>query len=138
MLFRSSPVPVAIWVGPSGARATGLAGQLLGAAAATGLAGKTKIGHFGEPLAPEGVTMQLGDAADALRNQTVGSTDARQLGLVRINSKDPTIEIVKNMIAGLDGLEYRGKVLDTASETIKGGTAQQQLDRKSTRLNSSH
>ena len=101
--IANSPVPVAIWVGPSGARATGLAGQLLGAAAATGLAGKTKIGHFGEPLAPEGVTMQLGDAADALRNQTVGSTDARQLGLVRINSKDPTIEIVKNMIAGQIG-----------------------------------
>jgi membrane-bound serine protease (ClpP class) len=125
--IANAAVPVAIWVGPSGSRATGLAGQLLGAAAATGMAGKTKIGNFGEPLTPEGVTMQLGDAADALKNDTVGAADARQLGLVRIGSKDPTIEIVKNMIAGLDGMEYRGKVLDTATETVKGGTTQQEL-----------
>ena len=125
--IANADIPVAIWVGPSGARATGLAGQLLGAAAATGMAGKTKIGNFGETLQPEGVTLQLGDAADALKSRTVGSQDARQLGLVRIQSKDPTIEIVKNMIAGLDGLEYKGKVLDTAIETVQGGTTQQQL-----------
>lgn len=125
--IATAKIPVAIWVGPSGARATGLSGQLLGAAAATGIAGKTKIGNFGDLLQPEGVTMQLGDAGEALRSRTVGSQDARQLGLVRINSTDPTIEIVKNMIAGLDGLEYGGKVLDTATEVTKGGTTQQQL-----------
>ncbi|CAB4819087.1 unannotated protein [freshwater metagenome] len=125
--IATSEIPVAIWVGPSGARATGLAGQLLGAAAATGIAGKTKIGNFGEPLAPAGVTMRLGDAAQELRGRTVGSQDARQLGLVRIGSKDPTIEIVKNMIAGLDGLEYNGRVLDTAIEIVQDGTTQQQL-----------
>ncbi len=125
--IANAEIPVAIWVGPSGARATGLAGQLLGAAAATGMAGKTKIGNFGETLQPEGVTLQLGDAAEALKSRTVGSQDARQLGLVRIQSKDPTIEIVKNMIAGLDGLEYNGKVLDTAIEIVQGGTTQQQL-----------
>ena len=125
--IANAPIPVAIWVGPSGARATGMSGQLLGAAAATGMAGRTKIGHFGELLAPQGVQMQLGAAGTELKSRTVGATDARQLGLIRIQSKDPTIEIVKNMIAGLDGLSYHGKVLDTASETIKGGTVQQQL-----------
>lgn len=125
--IAKSPIPVAIWVGPSGSRALGMSGQLLGAAAATGMAGRTKIGDFGEPLAPEGITMQLGDAAEELRSRTVGAQDARLLGLVRIQSKDPTIEIVKNMIAGLDGLVYNGKALETASETIKNGTAQQQL-----------
>lgn len=125
--IAESPIPVAIWVGPSGSRALGMSGQLLGAAAATGMAGKTKIGDFGAPLTPEGVTMQLGDAAEELRSRTVGAQDARLLGLVRIESKDPTIEIVKNMIAGLDGLVYNGKTLDTASETIKNGTPQQQL-----------
>jgi membrane-bound serine protease (ClpP class) len=125
--IATSPIPVAIWVGPSGARATGEAGQLLGAAASTGIAGRTKVGDFGELLTPEGVTLQLGDAGTELRNRTVGAQDARQLGLVRINSKDPTIEIVKNMIAGLDGLEYNGVVLDTARETVQGGTVQQEL-----------
>lgn len=70
--IANAEIPVAIWVGPSGARATGLAGQLLGAAARTGMAGKTKIGNFGEPLQPAGVTMQLGDAAEQLKHQTVG------------------------------------------------------------------
>ena len=102
--IATAPIPVAIWVGPSGARATGMAGQLLGAAAATGMAGRTRVGNFGELLAPEGVAMQLGAAGDELKSRTVGAVDARQLGLVRVQSKDPTIEIVKNMIAGLDGL----------------------------------
>lgn len=125
--IANAPIPVAIWVGPSGSRALGMSGQLLGAAAATGIAGKTKVGDFGDLLEPEGVTLQLGDAATELRSRTVGAQDARLLGLVRIGSKDPTIEIVKNMIAGLDGLVYNGKTLDTASETVKNGTAQQQL-----------
>jgi membrane-bound serine protease (ClpP class) len=125
--IATADVPVAIWVGPSGARATGMAGQLLGAAAATGMAGKSRVGDFGDLLQPPGVTMQLGDAGTVLRSRTVGAQDARQLGLIRINSNDPTIEIVKNMIAGLDGLVYHGRTLDTASETVKGGTVQQEL-----------
>ena len=125
--IATAEVPVAIWVGPSGARATGMAGQLLGAAAATGMAGKSRVGDFGDLLQPAGVTMQLGDAGTVLRSRSVGAQDARQLGLIRIKSNDPTIEIVKNMIAGLDGLVYHGRTLDTASETVKGGTVQQEL-----------
>ena len=125
--IATADVPVAIWVGPSGARATGMAGQLLGAAAATGMAGKSRVGDFGDLLQPAGVTMQLGDAGTVLRSRSVGAQDARQLGLIRIKSNDPTIEIVKNMIAGLDGLVYHGRTLDTASETVKGGTVQQEL-----------
>ncbi len=125
--IATAKIPVAIWVGPSGSRATGLSGQLLGAAAATGIAGRTKIGNFGEPLHPAGVTLQLGTAAEALRDRTVGAQDARDLGLVRIGGTDPTIEIVKNMIAGLDGLEYQGHTLDTARETKVGDTTQLQL-----------
>ena len=36
--ISSAEIPVAIWVGPSGARAYGLPGQLLGVAAASGMA----------------------------------------------------------------------------------------------------
>ncbi len=122
-----APIPVAIWVGPSGARAMGWAGQLLGAAAATGAAGRTRIGSFGGTLHPAGLTLALGDAADILAQRAVGPADAKQLGLIRISSSDPTIEIVKNMIAGLNGLSYHGKTLVTTTETIKGGVKQQQL-----------
>jgi membrane-bound serine protease (ClpP class) len=100
---------------------------LLGAAAATGVAGRSRVGDFGEILTPAGVTMQLGDTPEELRSRTVGADDARQLGLVRNTSKDPTIESVKNMIAALDGLEYQGQVLDTARETVSGGTVQQEI-----------
>ena len=43
--IEDASVPIAIWVGPSGARATGLVAQLLSAADATGMAPGTRIGR---------------------------------------------------------------------------------------------
>ena len=48
--IANATVPVAIWVGPSGSKATGLGAQLLSAADATGMAPGTRIGKSGTPL----------------------------------------------------------------------------------------
>ena len=54
-------VPVAIWVGPSGSRALGLTGQLLGAAPVTAMAPATRIGDFGDPLPVRGFELDFGE-----------------------------------------------------------------------------
>lgn len=55
--IASSPVPVAAWVGPTGARATGKVAQLLAYARAIGMAPGTRLGNTGAdvdlPLPPE-------------------------------------------------------------------------------------
>ena len=52
--IHGAKVPVALWVGPSGSRALGLTGQLLGAAPVTAMAPATRIGNFGTPLPVQG------------------------------------------------------------------------------------
>ena len=53
--IHGAKVPVALWVGPSGARALGLTGQLLGAAPVTAMAPGTRIGSFGDSAAGPGL-----------------------------------------------------------------------------------
>ena len=57
-----SPVPVAVWVGPSGARLYGTPAQLLAVADVTGMAPGARVGHTGELLGPPGVDVDFGDA----------------------------------------------------------------------------
>ena len=50
----ASPVPVDVWVGPSGAQALGGAAELVGLARTTGMAPGTRLGHLGPQVLPEG------------------------------------------------------------------------------------
>lgn len=86
-----SPVPVAVWVGPTGARAYGGALSLLNAAPITGMAPGTKIGH------------------GAGIKGTVGPDRALTDGLV--NTTNPTLG---EFVVGLDGRSVGVKVLSTA------------------------
>ncbi|MFZ9967791.1 MAG: hypothetical protein ACO3IN_12460, partial [Steroidobacteraceae bacterium] len=74
---RDAAVPIAVWVGPSGARATGTIAQLLSAADATGMAPGTRIGRTGVPLFDD---VDFGEATDFLRSGTLGFQDARRQG----------------------------------------------------------
>ena len=124
--ISSAEIPVAIWVGPSGARAYGLPGQLLGVAAASGMAPGTRIGNFGLPLEVDGAPLAFGDATDRLRRETIGADDARTLGVLKLRTTDQGAPVLRSMILSLDGLEYRGTVLDTVVETqTADGTIQQ-------------
>ena len=90
--MRASPVPVAVWVGPTGARASGASASLLAAAGVAGMAPGTKVSGLGP------------DAAKAR-------------GLVSTN--DPTLG---EFVVGLDGREVGGKVLHTARVVPEGQT----------------
>ena len=113
--IENASVPIAIWVGPSGSKATGLGVQLLSAADVTGMAPGTKIGKSGTALV-DGV--EFGEATEILRTQTLGFQDARRAGALKLEISDEGAPTIRNMVYALDGLQIDGVVLDTAIETL--------------------
>jgi membrane-bound serine protease (ClpP class) len=105
--FEASRVPVAVWIGPSGSRGLGAAGQLVGAADFSGLAPGARIGDFGDPL--PGRDPVGGAQADQLVHHTLGATDAAERNVV--DSDAPTIGL---FVLALDQLEAKGTTLSTA------------------------
>ncbi len=98
-----APVPVGVWVGPSGARFYGPSAQLLAVADVTGMAPGARVGYLGAPLSVDGQPVDLGIAADRLRNDSVGLSDARSLSVFKQRIDDEGIPTVANMVQALDG-----------------------------------
>ena len=75
--MRRSTVPIAVWVGPSGAQARGAAAQLVGIASPGGLAAAAWVGRAGpQILPPEQFGTLWGNQAARLETGTVrGSTE---------------------------------------------------------------
>ncbi len=113
-------IPVAIWVGPSGARAFGLPGQLIGAAAASGMAPGTRIGRFGEPLTIDGAPLEFGTATGMLTAKELGADDARAQGVLKLEINDRGVPVLRNMISALDGLSFNAKTLHTVYDAPDG------------------
>ena len=87
--MRRSTVPIAVWVGPSGAQARGAAAQLVGIASPGGLAAAAWVGRAGpQILPPEQFGTLWGDQAARLETAAscgAATTDAetlKELGLV--------------------------------------------------------
>ena len=118
--IHDAAVPVTIWVGPSGAKAKGLAGQLLGAAVVTGMAPGSRIGDFGEPLEVSGAPLTFGSATDRLQTDTLGDADARAAGALKVGVDDTGTPTLGDFIVVLDGVTANGKTLDTANVVSKG------------------
>ena len=116
--IHDSPVPVAIWVGPSGARGLGLPGQLLGAAAVTAMAPATRVGDFGDPLPVAGFELDFGNGAEQLESFTMGPQEARERNVLRPDIKDEGVPVLRNMLLAIDGLEYGGRTVNTAEEQL--------------------
>jgi membrane-bound serine protease (ClpP class) len=92
--IRSSSVPIAVWVGDSGARAKGEAGRLAGAADIVGMAPKTKL--------------QIGD-------RTYRPKDALSAEVADLNQEEAAV--LGTFIAALDGRRADGHTLETATFT---------------------
>lgn len=110
-----APVPIGIWVGPSGARLYGTPAQLLAVADVTGMAPGSRVGNVGPPVADD---VPLGPGLTALRNRTVGLSDARSLDVFKQRISDEGIATIVNMLDALDGYEEGDVVLDTTRETV--------------------
>lgn len=109
-----APVPVAVWVGPSGARLYGAPAQILAVADVTGMAPGSRVGNVGRAVSD----FELGPGLDELRDDTVGLSDARSLGVFEQRISDEGIATIANMLDALDGYSENGVELDTTSEVV--------------------
>ncbi len=82
--IRSSDVPVHMWVGPSGAVATGAVGQLAGVVSDLAVAPGSELGDLGPLILPaEHLAEPFADAYPAMQDRTVSSAETIDLGLAR-------------------------------------------------------
>jgi membrane-bound serine protease (ClpP class) len=100
-------VPIAVWVGPSGAEATRGAARIVSEADVAGMAPGTTYGDEPQGLGAEVPT--------ALRVGTVNPQEAFEQGLVQLNREEAAT--LGTFVAGLDGEEANGRTLDTATFT---------------------
>ncbi len=114
-----SPVPIGIWVGPSGsARLYGMPAQLMGVADVTAMVSGSRIGHTGRLVGLDGRQVDFGAAADRLRSGSLSFQDARTLGALRLDTPDVGVPTIRNMVAAMDGVTADGVELDTVSEGV--------------------
>lgn len=125
-VMARSEVPIAVWVGPSGARAYGLPAQMLAVADVTAMAPGTRVGRTGTMLMLRAATtdppstdqpLSFGAADSALRSGTLGFLEARERGVLKFATDDRGVPVLKNMLYALDGLTIRGVALDTVVDT---------------------
>ncbi len=120
--IADAPVPIGVWVGPTGARFYGTAAQILAVADVTGMAPGARIGYIGVPLTPsnaqsnEGV--DFGVAEERLRNGSVGLSDARTLDIFKQRIDDEGIPTITSMLQALDGFSENGVELDTTELVV--------------------
>ena len=82
--IRSSDVPVSMWVGPSGAVASGAVGQLAGVVSDLAVAPGSELGDLGPLIVPaEHLAEPFVDAYGTLQRRTISSAEAIELGLAR-------------------------------------------------------
>lgn len=125
--LTDSTVPIAIWVGPNGARFYGPAAQMLTVADITGMSPGTRIGYLGSVLNPQSAEIELSDdAVLQLKNGSGGLDEIRgdpsdpakpDLGLLT-ETQDIGVPTITSMIEVLDGQEVDGQVLETTEEAI--------------------
>ena len=125
----TAPVPIGIWIGPSGsARIYGLPAQLMAVADVTAMVSGSRMGYTGRMLTVDGEQLTFGVADDRLRNGSLSFQEARSLGALKLETDDLGVPTIRSMVLALDGVEADGVVLDTASETVNDeGQVQQTL-----------
>jgi membrane-bound serine protease (ClpP class) len=116
--LRSSKVPVAVWVGSSGARAYGGAAELVLNAGIAGMAPGARIGR---------VEARAAAPAEVRNDRTVGPAKAQELGLVQLDREESGV--LGTFLAALDGKSANGVTLETATfQQQKKGPPQATLD----------
>ncbi len=125
----SAPVPIGIWIGPSGsARIYGLPAQLMAVADVTAMVSGSRMGYTGRMLTVDGEQLTFGVADDRLRSGSLSFQEARSLGALKLETDDLGVPTIRSMVLALDGVEADGTVLDTASEQVNDeGQVQQTL-----------
>lgn len=118
--ISNSKVPVAIWVGPSGARAYGLPAQMLAVADVTAMAPGARVGRTGTLLSVNGEKISFGTKAadDAVHKNTLGFLEAREQKVLKFSTDDRGVPVLRNMLFALDDLKVRGAELNTVVDAL--------------------
>jgi len=111
-------IPVAVWVGPSGARAYGLSAQLLAVADVRAMAPGARIGFTGRALQVNGTEVSFGTIGALLRTSSIGFSDARKEGILNYAGDDQGVPVVRNMLLALDGVKVGNAELNTVIEKV--------------------
>ena len=115
----SAPVPVGIWIGPSGgARLYGSPAQLMGVADVTAMVSGSRFGHTGTLVPLDTGTVEFGAATDRLRLGSLSFQEARSLGALRLDTPDVGVPTMRSMVLAMDGVVADGVTLDTVTETL--------------------
>ena len=99
----ASPVPIDVWVGPSGSHLTGLPAQLVGAADQVGMAPGSRLGDAGQPVVSGLDSKRLAPITD----KTVNAHEAADLGVTTLAA--PTIG---DFLVNLPGVATREVTAD--------------------------
>ncbi len=99
----ASPVPIDVWVGPSGSHLTGLPAQLVGAADQVGMAPGSRLGDAGQPVVSGFDSTRLAPITD----KTVNAQEAADLGVTTVAA--PTIG---DFLVNLPGVATREVTAD--------------------------
>ena len=108
-----SKIPIAVWVGPTTARAYGSAAQLLAVADVSAMADGTRIGKTGKLLTTSAGEVSFGDASATLRTSTLNSKEAKSRGALKLTTDDEGVPVLRNMLLAMNGLSIKGRVLQT-------------------------
>jgi membrane-bound serine protease (ClpP class) len=111
-------IPIAVWVGPSSARAFGLSAQLLTVADVRAMAPGALIGFTGPALQVNGEETSFGDSSAVLRTSSIGFSEARKEGILNYAGDDEGVPVVRNMLLALDGIIVGGTELNTVIEKV--------------------
>lgn len=119
--IRDSSIPIGVWVGPSGAKAHGWSAWLLAVADVSAMAPNATVGRTSVPFLVDDAPLSLGEATPLLLSGTLGTDEAREQGVLRLEISDEGVPVLRNMLFALDGLSVKGKVLDTVVEVVGDG-----------------
>ena len=125
----TAPLPIGIWIGPSGsARIYGLPAQLMAVADVTAMVSGSRMGYTGRMIAVNGEQLTFGAADDRLRNGSLSFQEARTLGALKLDTTDLGVPTIRSMVLAMDGVEADGVVLNTATDQVNDeGQAQKTL-----------
>ena len=116
--ISQATIPVAVWVGPSGARAYGLSAQILAVADVRAMAPGARIGYTGQALSVNGSEVSFGSVGALLRTSTLEFSEARKEGLLNYAGDDQGVPVVRNMLLALDGIKVGNTELNTVVEKV--------------------
>ena len=116
--IANAPIPIGVWVGPTGSRFYGPAAQMLAVADVTGMAPGARVGYIGVPLKIPSADIDFGIAEETLRNGSVGLSDARALNIFKQRIDDEGIPTVTSMLQAMNGYEESGTTLLTTEQVV--------------------